>query len=113
MTLIANADTRNNILISIRDSGTGIPSTLLERLFEPFVTTKPEGLGLGLSISRTIIAAHGGRLWAENNADRGATMYCLLSSGLLRRDGDTPTQALRLESSPASVSAPAHHSLPP
>jgi C4-dicarboxylate-specific signal transduction histidine kinase len=113
LTLIANADTRNNILISIRDCGTGIPSTLLERLFEPFVTTKPEGLGLGLSISRTIVAAHGGRLWAENNTDRGATMYCLLSSGLLRRDGDTPTQALTLESSPASVSAPAHHSVPP
>jgi signal transduction histidine kinase len=112
LTLIANADTRNNILISIRDSGTGIPSTLLERLFEPFVTTKPEGLGLGLSISRTIVAAHGGRLWAENNPDRGATMYCLLSSGLLRRDGDTPTQALVLESSPVSVNAPAHHSLP-
>jgi len=112
LTLIANADTRNNILISIRDCGTGIPSTLLERLFEPFVTTKPEGLGLGLSISRTIVAAHGGRLWAENNADRGATMYCLLSTGLLRRDGDTPTQALALESLPVSVNAPAHHSLP-
>jgi len=113
LTLIANADARNNILISIRDFGTGIPSTLLERLFEPFVTTKPEGLGLGLSISRTIVAAHGGRLWAENNADRGATMYCLLSSGLLRRDGDTPTQPLTLESSPASISPPAHHSLAP
>ena len=113
LTLIANADSRNNILISIRDCGTGIPSSLLERLFEPFVTTKPEGLGLGLSISRTIVAAHGGRLWAENNADRGATMYCLLSSGLLRRDGDTPTQALRLESSPPSISAPVRHALPP
>jgi C4-dicarboxylate-specific signal transduction histidine kinase len=66
--------------ISIRDSGTGIPAALIDRLFEPFFTTKAEGLGLGLSISRTIVAAHGGRLWAENNSDRGATLYCLLTS---------------------------------
>ena len=112
LTLIANADTRNNVLISIRDSGTGIPSALLERLFEPFFTTKPEGLGLGLSISRTIVAAHGGRLWAENNADRGATMYCMLAPGLVRREGDTPAQTLTLASAPISAIATAHHSLP-
>jgi two-component system, LuxR family, sensor kinase FixL len=80
LTLIANVDAAHNVHLSIRDCGTGIPSPLLERLFEPFVTTKSEGLGLGLSISRTIIAAHGGRLWAENNADRGATVHCLLLS---------------------------------
>jgi two-component system sensor kinase FixL len=62
----------------VRDCGSGIPSHLIDRLFEPFVTTKPEGLGLGLSISRTIVAAHGGRLWAQNNTDRGATVHCLL-----------------------------------
>jgi signal transduction histidine kinase len=115
LTLIANADARNNVLVSIRDCGTGIPPALLERLFEPFVTTKPEGLGLGLSISRTIVAAHGGRLWAENNADRGATVYCLLGSAptgaftdTARRTTDTPIQAVILESSPASASAPVH-----
>ena len=58
----------------------GIPAAVIDRLFEPFVTTKPEGLGLGLSISRTIVAAHGGRMWAQNNADGAATVHCLLSS---------------------------------
>jgi signal transduction histidine kinase len=52
---------------------------MVERMFDPFITTKPQGLGLGLSISRTIISAHGGRLWAENNEGRGATVHCLLA----------------------------------
>ena len=66
------------VQISIRDNGPGIPKALMDRLFEPFVTTKPEGLGLGLSISRTIVASHGGRLWAENDGTGGATVHCLL-----------------------------------
>jgi two-component system sensor kinase FixL len=73
LSLIATTDARRNVQISVRDCGTGIPPNLIDRLFEPFVTTKPQGLGLGLSISRTIVAAHGGRLWAQNNTDRGAT----------------------------------------
>ena len=86
-----------DILLSVTDSGPGIPSELLGRLFEPFVTTRADGLGLGLSISRTIIDAHGGRLWAENNAGAGATFKVLLASadapmeaesaGLLKNDG--------------------------
>ena len=78
LSLIATADARRNVQISVRDCGTGIPPNLIDRLFEPFVTTKPQGLGLGLSISRTIVAAHGGRLWAQNNTERGATVHCLL-----------------------------------
>ncbi len=78
LSLIVDVDARNNPQVSIRDHGTGIPPALMDRLFEPFVTTKPEGLGLGLSISRTIVASHGGRLWAENNADGGATVHCVL-----------------------------------
>ena len=72
----------NYVRFSVRDRGTGIAPTLMERLFEPFVTTKAEGLGLGLSMSRTIIAAHGGRMWAENNADRGVTVHFLLSASV-------------------------------
>ena len=78
LTMTLDVDPNGNLHFSIRDCGTGIPSALIDHLFEPFVTTKPEGLGLGLSISRTIVAAHGGRLWAENNADCGATVHCLL-----------------------------------
>ncbi|WP_027152829.1 PAS domain S-box protein [Mesorhizobium sp. WSM2561] len=57
----------------ISDHGAGIESLMLEKIFEPFVTTKNGGLGLGLSICRSIITAHGGHLWASNNPDRGAT----------------------------------------
>jgi C4-dicarboxylate-specific signal transduction histidine kinase len=65
-----------NVEISVADEGAGIPSADLERIFEPFVTTKSNGLGLGLVICRSIVEAHGGRLWATNNADRGATLRC-------------------------------------
>ena len=60
------------MLISVRDSGPGLPPASLERLFDAFYTTKPTGLGLGLSICRSIIEAHGGRLWASANVPRGA-----------------------------------------
>ena len=59
--------------IAVSDTGSSIPEENLNRLFEPFFTTKPNGMGLGLAISHTIIEAHGGRLWAENNPEAGAT----------------------------------------
>jgi len=76
----------DEVQISVRDRGTGIPPELLDRLFQPFVTSKPQGLGLGLSISRTIVAAHGGRLWGENDPGGGATFHCALSNSLPTAD---------------------------
>jgi len=57
----------------VRDSGPGLPAEGLERIFEPFQSTKQNGLGMGLSISRSIIEAHSGRLWASANVPHGAT----------------------------------------
>jgi PAS domain S-box-containing protein len=66
------------IAIRVSDTAGGLPLELQGRLFEPFVSTKKHGLGLGLSISRTIVAAHGGQLWSENNASPGATFHVSL-----------------------------------
>jgi PAS domain S-box-containing protein len=61
--------------VTVADRGVGIPSDQLERVFEPFVTTKKTGMGLGLAVCRSIINAHGGRIWATNSADRGAILH--------------------------------------
>jgi two-component system sensor kinase FixL len=60
--------------VAVSDRGKGLSEDKLEKIFEPFYTTKRDGMGMGLTISRSIIEAHGGRLWAENNPDRGATI---------------------------------------
>jgi signal transduction histidine kinase len=60
------------VQVAVRDSGPGLAPVALERLFDAFYTTKSSGLGLGLSICRSIIEAHGGRLWATANLPRGA-----------------------------------------
>lgn len=66
------------IEVAIRDVGQGIPPEELERIFNPFVTTKPEGIGLGLAICRSIIQSHHGKLWATNNEGRGSTLHFTL-----------------------------------
>jgi two-component system sensor kinase FixL len=66
------------VLVSFTDTGTGLRQEVSARLFQPFITTKPQGMGVGLSISREIIKGHGGRIWAENNPVGGATFHFTL-----------------------------------
>jgi signal transduction histidine kinase len=66
------------VLITVTDSGIGLKAEDLPRVFETFYTTKADGMGMGLAISRSIVEAHGGRLWATPNADLGATFRLIL-----------------------------------
>jgi two-component system, OmpR family, sensor histidine kinase VicK len=67
------------VIVSIRDSGAGIPSEIRHRLFSKFATKSDSGTGLGLFISKSIVEAHGGKIWVENNANgRGTTFYFTL-----------------------------------
>ena len=68
----------SHVLVTVRDTGPGLDPQGLERLFEAFYTTKPQGLGMGLAISRSIVQAHGGRLWAKTNAPQGAVFAFVL-----------------------------------
>jgi two-component system, LuxR family, sensor kinase FixL len=63
-----------HILVSVEDTGPGMDARQLQHIFTPFYTTKPDGMGMGLSISRTIIEAHGGKLWAASEPGEGATL---------------------------------------
>jgi signal transduction histidine kinase len=72
------------LLISVSDSGIGLPWEEPERIFEAFFTTKPQGTGMGLSINRRIIESLGGRLWASPNTGRGATFQFTLPNGVER-----------------------------
>ncbi len=82
VTVTAHATDVGMIEIAVSDRGPGIPEDKLARVFDPFFTTKSAGMGMGLSISQTIVQSHGGRLWAENNPDGGATFrFTLPTSG--------------------------------
>jgi PAS domain S-box-containing protein len=90
LTVTSKKTADGQLLISVSDSGIGIAPDQAERIFEAFFTTKPQGTGMGLPISRRIIESHGGRLWASANAGRGATFQFTL-----------PTQATASSSSAA------------
>jgi C4-dicarboxylate-specific signal transduction histidine kinase len=72
---VATKALNGTVVLDVEDRGTGIPGSDIERIFEPFHSTKSQGLGLGLAICRTIVGSHGGRLWASNNPERGATLH--------------------------------------
>ncbi len=69
---------QRELLVSVEDTGSGVNPDHAGRLFAPFFTAKPQGIGMGLRISQSIIDAHGGRLWAESNEPRGAVFYFTL-----------------------------------
>jgi signal transduction histidine kinase len=68
----------DRVLVVVRDAGVGLDPQHIERIFQAFFTTKPDGIGMGLSISRSIVEAHGGRLWAMPNAGPGTTLQFTL-----------------------------------
>jgi C4-dicarboxylate-specific signal transduction histidine kinase len=78
--LIRSCRDSDKVLVAVQDSGVGIDPDRIDRLFNSFYTTKPSGLGMGLSICRSIIEAHGGKLWASQNAGPGATFQFTLQS---------------------------------
>jgi C4-dicarboxylate-specific signal transduction histidine kinase len=67
--------------VTVRDTGVGMPPDVRDHMFETFYTTKPQGMGMGLAISQSIIQAHGGQLWAMPNDDHGATLLFTLPTG--------------------------------
>ena len=83
--LITTSQTEPNaVCLGVRDTGPGLSAETLPRLFEPFYTTKPDGMGMGLSICRSIIEAHGGRLWANRCEPRGALFQFTIPAELSR-----------------------------
>jgi C4-dicarboxylate-specific signal transduction histidine kinase len=88
LTVASSMAAEGSVLVTVSDTGQGIAAHEFEKLFEPYYTTKRNGLGLGLSISRTIVAAHGGRIWAVNNPGAGATFCFTLPA--VNREPDTP-----------------------
>jgi PAS domain S-box-containing protein len=78
LTIRSQPNPGGQLLISVSDSGAGLPSDQANKIFDAFFTTKPDGTGMGLSISRSIIESHGGRLWASANSGRGATFQFTL-----------------------------------
>jgi PAS domain S-box-containing protein len=78
LTVKSERTANGQVLISVSDTGQGLPKEKAEQIFEAFFTTKPQGTGMGLTITRSIIEAHGGRLWASANTGRGATFFFTL-----------------------------------
>jgi PAS domain S-box-containing protein len=85
LTIRSRMDSENRLFVSISDTGVGLPTGYAEQIFEPFHTTKPQGTGMGLTITRSIVEAYGGRVWANANQGMGATFHFTLP-----READAP-----------------------
>ncbi len=81
LSITSATDESKRVLVAVRDSGLGLHPRSLDRLFDAFYTTKPQGMGMGLAISRSIVEAHGGRLWVTPNEPHGAVFQFTLPSG--------------------------------
>ena len=84
LTVSSSRDESDNLIVAVRDSGVGLDQADLERVFDAFFTTKPDGMGMGLAICRTIIESHGGRLWATANSPSGAVFQFTLPAASKR-----------------------------
>jgi two-component system sensor kinase FixL len=96
ITMRTVAAEQNFIQISVADTGTGVQPGAEEQIFQPYYSTKPNGLGLGLSLSRTILLAHGGRLWSENGGFGGAIFYLTIPEF---RGADASNETVALQAS--------------
>jgi signal transduction histidine kinase len=90
LTISSQRDEDDRPLISVRDAGIGLPVAEGDKIFDAFFTTKPQGTGMGLAISRSVIESHGGRLWATANPTPGATFHFTLSTA--PKPGDMPAE---------------------
>ena len=75
LTISSQIGDDGRLLVSVRDTGVGLPVEKADQIFNAFFTTKPQGSGMGLAISRSIVESHGGHLWASANTTRGATFH--------------------------------------
>jgi signal transduction histidine kinase len=81
LTIRSGSNHEGFLLVSISDSGVGLSAESIDQVFEPFHTTKPQGSGIGLTITRSIVESYGGRVWATTNQGRGATFHFVLPCG--------------------------------
>jgi signal transduction histidine kinase len=94
----------NHLLISVSDTGVGLSPDQADQIFKAFFTTKPQGTGMGLAISRSIIDSHGGRLWPTANAGRGATFHLTLPREVdMKQPGQKVPNAARTTTQAKSI----------